>query len=85
MKELKKEYALKFFLQSSGHPLEMVICALDSELSGLIDGIENDYALTKAQNGIAINLDQITSVSIKKDYDVNDQTGIQGGESSSEF
>ena len=57
--EFKDKHALKFFLQSSGHPLEMLMCGLDDELAALVDGVENDYALTLAQNGIALNLDGI--------------------------
>lgn len=35
------------------------MCTLDHDFASLIDGIENDYALTLAQKGISLNLEQI--------------------------
>ena len=35
------------------------MCTLDADFADLLDGIENDYALTLAQKGICLNLTQV--------------------------
>ena len=58
LKKVIKDNRLKVVMQSSGHPLEILMCAFDKDLSEVMFGFENDYALSAAQRGVALNFDR---------------------------